>query len=173
MSKFKVGDKFLVVDAGDHCAVKNGDVVSLHENDGSSMKYYENKDGGIVCIADDRLKPLSTTNTLQVGQTYTSENGDEWECIFVRGDVAWMVGVYSGEVEGSAYAFDIDGTASWACIGAEQYNIKWGPKRETIHTKGSWAKKGMPHPNYYHYNITFDTIDGKPDWTTAKVTPCE
>lgn len=51
------------------------------------------------------------SNTLQVGQTYTSENGSECECIFVRDGKAWMVGVYSDGVGGSAYEFNIDGTA--------------------------------------------------------------
>lgn len=117
------------------------------------------------------------SNTLQVGETYTSKNGDEWECIFVRGDVAWMVGVYSGEVEGSAYAFDIDGTASWACIGAEQYNIKWGPKRETYRQRMIRAKGGEIREatewERHDFIIEYDLIDGTPDWTTAKVSPCD
>ena len=185
MSKFKVGDKFLVVDAGDHYSVKNGDVVSLHEDDGSWVKYYENKDGGVVLIADDRLKPLSTTNTLQVGETYTSENGGEWDCIFVRDGKAWMVGVYSGDATGFAYVFDIDGTASWAGYGGGGYNIKWGPKRETvtIPTTHIVYKSGTHrmydgHSQYEgaevnNMSITFDIIDGTTDWTTAKVTPCD
>lgn len=128
------------------------------------------------------------SNTLQVGQTYTSENGSEWECIFVRGGKAWMVGVYSGGAEGSAYAFDIDGTASWAsCAGDDGYNIKWVPKRETVSipflpskdNKGEWWSANSDSVTEhvgcggYSCRVTVDIIDGTPDWTTAKVTPCD
>lgn len=109
-------------------------------------------------------------NTLQVGQSYTSHNGSEWECIFVRDGKAWMIGVYSDGAHGTAYVFNIEGTAEWAGgHGAEGYNIKWGPMRETVSipflpnkdNKGEWCY------------LTVETIDGTPDWTTAKVTPCE
>lgn len=166
MRKFRVGDKFLVVDGGDHYSVKNGDVVSLHEDDGSFAKYYENKDGGIVCIADDRLQPLSTTNTLQVGETYTSENGSEWECIFIRDGKAWMLGVYPDGASGSAYDFDIDGTASWAGgHGSAGYNIKWRPKRET--------KRHVIYANGEKRDTEFDVVDGAVDWGSLRVLPCD
>lgn len=110
------------------------------------------------------------SNTLQVGQTYTSENGNKWECIFIRGDKAWLIGVFDGTAEGSAYQFDTDGTASWAGGNeSDGYNIKWGPKRETTnfalkHESGDFAS---------YATLTYDLIDGTPDWTTAKVTPCD
>lgn len=117
------------------------------------------------------------SNTLQVGQTYTSENGSEWECIFVRDRKAWMLGVYLDGASGAAYEFDIDGTASWAGgLGADAYNIKWEPKRETVKTRfsiGVWNKDDVGGSIHTDANITFDLIDGNPDWTTAKVTPCD
>ena len=122
------------------------------------------------------------SNTLQVGQTYTSENGDKWECIFIRDGKAWMAGVFDGVVEGSAYMFSIDGTN--ISQGGGTYNIKWGPNRETVtvpatyvyYGDGTYAVYGG-HDEYVgntmNLSITFDLIDGTPDWTTAKVMPCE
>ena len=116
------------------------------------------------------------SNTLQVGQTYTSENGMEWECIFVRNDMAWMAVMFDGSIGGSAaYVFNIDGTN--ISQGGDTYNIKWGPKRETV-TKRAQYGSGEFFPGHYGDSatplfITFDLIDGIPDWTTAKVTPCD
>lgn len=103
------------------------------------------------------------SNTLQVGKTYTSENGDKWECIFIRGGKAWLIGVFDGTAEGSAYQFDIDGTASWA--GVDDYNIKWEPKRETLGERVDLYDNAVV--------VYYDLIDGTPDWKTVKVTPCD
>lgn len=126
------------------------------------------------------------SNTLQVGKTYTSENGDKWECIFIRDGKAWMLGVYPDGASGSAYDFDIDGTASWAGgHGSAGYNIKWEPKRETVTIPATYVvtdcgRRSMfsGHIGYIgdeviKVSITIDTIDGTPDWETAKVTPCD
>lgn len=167
MSKFKVGDKFLVIDDESHYAIRNGDVVSLVVDDGTNVKYYEDKRGVVVCINDVRLNHIpDTTNTLQVGETYTSRNGSEWECIFVRDGKAWMIGVYPDGAKGSAYEFDIDGTASWAGgRGAEGYNIKWGPKRET--------KRHVIYANGEKRETEFDVVDGAVDWGSLRVLPCD
>lgn len=114
------------------------------------------------------------SNTLQVGQTYTSENGSEWECIFVRDGMAWMAGFYSDGEPSTAYIFDIDGTN--ISQGGGSYNIKWGPRRETVKTRfsvGVANKYALDGVDNHVANITFELIDGTPDWTTAKVTPCD
>lgn len=126
------------------------------------------------------------SNTLQVGKTYTSENGSEWECIFVREGKAWMLGVYPDGASGSAYDFDIDGTASWAGgHGSSGYNIKWGPKVESVSIPATYVVEGggmrFIFNGHYEYeykevfkvSITFELIDGTPDWSTAKVSPCD
>ena len=68
----------------------------------------------------------------------------------------------------------------WRNINAEltedEYNIKWGPKRETyrqrmIRAKGEEILEATEcqRPDFI---IEYDLIDGTPDWATAKVTPC-
>ena len=43
------------------------------------------------------------------------------------------------------------------------------PKVETVTTHGTWCNKGKMPKTQYVYEITFNLIDGKPDWNTAKV----
>lgn len=49
------------------------------------------------------------------------------------------------------------------------YRIKPEPKVETVTTHGTWCNKGKMPKTQYVYEITFNLIDGKPDWNTAKV----
>jgi len=51
---------------------------------------------------------VNETATLQVGETYTSNDGNKWECVAVKGDVAWLAGCYDGVADGSAYSFKTD-----------------------------------------------------------------
>ena len=173
MSKLKVGDKVRVVRVRDEstywCAYKEGDIHEITYAYG----------GGDFEVGWQRMHPNDIEpihqNTLQVGQTYTSENGDKWECIFVRNGKAWMAGVFDGVVEGSAYMFNIDGTN--ISQGGGTYNIKWGPKRETVTRAIDYVDGGFFNGDHNvsgeELSITFDIIDGKPDWTKAKVTPCD
>lgn len=163
MSKFKVGDRVRVIVSGEDAEYWHshevGDIVEIE-------KVYVDGDyeASNQTMMPHWIEP-APTNTLTVGETYTSANGNKWECIFVRDGRAWLVGMYDGKAEGSAYCFDVDGTASWT---AERdraaYNIVFEPVRET----GSrWVDiHGQT------VCITFDLINGTPDWSTAKVTPC-
>lgn len=49
------------------------------------------------------------------------------------------------------------------------YRIAPEPKVETVTTHGTWCNKGKMPKTQYVYEITFNLIDGKPDWNTAKV----
>ena len=94
---------------------------------------------------------------LTVGESYTSKNGDKWECIAVKGHVAWLAGVFTGEVRGTAYSFNLDGNA--ICLGINpEYNIIMS---RTVIVYGSIGG--------HEYDMTVTEIDGKPDWSTAKV----
>lgn len=169
MSKFKVGDKVRIV-ANRGCSVNDiGDVGVVTDLVELDVYEYRVKVGDRTKLHnwsyEDDLE-LVTENTLQVGQTYTSENGCEWECIFVRDSKAWMIGIYTDGAYGNAYDFDIDGTASWAGgSGAEGYNIKWGPKRET--------KRHVIYANGEKRDTEFDVVDGAVDWDSLRVLPCD
>lgn len=49
------------------------------------------------------------------------------------------------------------------------YRIAHEPKVETVTSRGTWCNKGKMPKTQYVYEITFNLIDGKPDWNTAKV----
>lgn len=171
MSKFKVGDRVRIL----HTDYSDTglEVGSVHEVKEAEYGYVGlvsigplNK-GMALCFLDEEVEIApAPTHTLTPGQTYTSANGNKWECIFVRDGKAWLVGVYEGKAEGSAYDFDVDGTASWV-IESERapYNIVFEPVRETVTLY-------VPDPAYnlsFKPFATLETVNGEPDWTTAKV----
>lgn len=94
---------------------------------------------------------------LTVGERYTSKNGNKWECIAVKGKVAWLAGVFSGEVIGSAYSFNLDGTSKCLSIDPD-YDIIMS---QTVTVNVSIGEG--------EYTMTVTEIGGKPDWSTAKV----
>ena len=110
---------------------------------------------------------------IEVGGKYTSYNGNKWKCIFVDGDSAWLS---PDCMKSAAYVFNTDGTN--ISQGGGDYNIKFSPVVETVNVKGSFNKAWDSdcfitlHEMHgdHKFNMTVDFIDGKPDWTTAKVT---
>lgn len=172
MSKFKV-------EAGKTYVADNGAVIgpmewydeeNLHAPDAPSpydgALWYE--DGTPWSRPGRTLIREHTTNTLTVGETYTSENGNEWYCIAVHGDTAWLVYSDNGQPDGPAYMFNLDGTN--ISQGGGKWNIVFGPKRETVRAKFGTTIKGK-HPQFDVIGmLEIDIIDGKPDWDTAKVT---
>ena len=94
---------------------------------------------------------------LTVGESYTSKNGHKWECIAVKGRVAWLASYYNGAADGTAYTFNLDGTS--ICFGLyPEYNIIMS---RTVTVYGAIGEN--------EYTMTVTEIDGKPDWSTAKV----
>ena len=83
----------------------------------------------------------------------------------MRDGKAWLVGVYGGNAEGSAYEFDVDGTASWAmeCYRAP-YNIVFEPVRTTHYHKVFAYGEGR--------DTKYDVVDGKVDWDSLEILPC-
>lgn len=193
MSKFKVGDRVRVIGPVRSAVELRGeweveDLLVGQVGTNTTEQYR----GPLVKIdgywfGSDAVELVSDTptNTLTQGQTYTSANGNKWECIFVRDGKAWCVGVHDGKAEGSAYDFDIDGTASWAIeCNRDVYNIVFDPERETVTRYVTYVDYGGAKSGFYHelggyggktattLAITFDLINGTPNWSTAKVTPC-
>lgn len=111
---------------------------------------------------------------IEVGKTYTSKNGHEWLCIAVDGEYAHMR--LPDNPAGSAYCFKADGTN--ISQGGGGWDIKFGPDRRSITVQGSFVVDDIHDiPMTYHhtfgeyvFNMTIDMVDGKPDWSSAKLT---
>ena len=101
--------------------------------------------------------------TLQVGETYTSNNGSTHKCIAVIGDVAWLAGYYAGVANGAAYSFKTDGTPICLAIGGDKYRIKFHPtiKQQQYDVIVDGVAVA----------INYKTVDGVPDFTDATVVP--
>lgn len=163
MSKFKVGDKVRVVAMNTGHQFNIGEVVII---DRVYEAYYAATNGKeLWYLTDAEIEPITPPRQLEVGGTYTSKNGNKWECIAVKGDVAWLVGVYSDGVTGSAYSFKLDGTPICLKSSSGEYNIIFPPiieeRRIPFYAEGN---------DVY---LTYTVKDGVPDWDTAKVVPCE
>lgn len=168
MSKFKVGDRVRVIANEYGHEFDIGEVVTIIKVCPDDYQA-ESDDGDAWWVIASELLPVPQVNTLTPGQTYTSANGNKWECIFVRDGKAWLVGVFDGNAEGSAYDFDVDGTASWVMeYDRAAYSIVFEPVRETVYTHNSIWNGGK-----FKYKVSVDMVDGTPDWSTAKVTPCD
>lgn len=107
---------------------------------------------------------------IKVGETYTSLGGG-YECLFIRGDLAWLA--YGGT--GTAYRWN---KISGRCIDlGEKYNIDLTPKpkRETVEYVGHWDSMDndfydcAPDGDLCHnVKLTWDTLDEVPQWDTLK-----
>lgn len=97
---------------------------------------------------------------IEVGKRYKSENGSEWECVAVRGDIAWQVGVYDDRIQGSAYSFKTDGTP--ICLyNNSEYRIKFDPVVECV--------AEIVELNGKSVRVEYQLFNGKPDFTQARI----
>lgn len=101
-------------------------------------------------------------STLQVGETYTSNNGSTHKCIAVIGDTAWLAGYYDGVANGAAYSFKTDGSPICLASG-DKYRIKFSPtiKQQQYDVIVDGVAVA----------INYKTVDGVPDFTDATVVP--
>jgi hypothetical protein len=169
--KYKVGDKVKVVGCYyGHC-FEIGQVVTIEKVRCDNLDY-KVSDGNDYWYVDElEIEPYTPPHQIEVGGKYTSRNGDSWECIAVKGDIAWL-----NHGTTTAYTFKIDGTP--ICLGAgSKYTIDLGPKVETITVKGSINGNCVNLMTYHQqmgdhkFTMQVTTLDGKPDWSTAKITP--
>lgn len=169
MSKFKVGDRVRIV----HTDYQGEglDVGTVHEvaelfNFGIGLRgscaecnlYFSN--GEVVTY-------MPSPNAIQLNHEYTSKNGQKWECIAIRGDVAWLVGVHEGKADGAAYMYKLDGSAVCLRTSPHVYDINWEPVVEWL----SFALKQEHYGVIHHATLKYPVVDGKPDFTQATVTP--
>jgi len=158
MSKFKVIGKSM----GHGFDI--GEIVTLHVDDETDEKSYIGKSGQYY-VKDTSLEPY-TPSRFELGKTYKTREHEEYTCIYIADNgKAWLV---SGD--SPAYVWDADGrsislTPAW--------DVVFGPVVEWVSTCGSWAKKATKHPEAnYKYALEFPMVNGVPDFTQAKVTPC-
>ncbi len=113
---------------------------------------------------------------IEVGKTYTSKNGHKWLCVAVDGEYAHMRN--ADTPQSAAYCFKTDGTNISQCGG--DWDIKFEPVREQIEVHGSFNRLSQGYdPEYitihhthgdHKFIMTIDMVDGKPDWSSAKLT---
>lgn len=101
--------------------------------------------------------------TIQVGETYTSINGDNWECIAVKGDIAWLAGCFDGDARGAAYRFKTDGTpiSLDGCEGGYRIKFPTTIKQQQYDVIVDGVAVA----------INYKTVGGVPDFTDATVVP--
>lgn len=73
-TQYKVGDKFVVVEAGKLSELEHGQVVTLSYNDGTGCPYFNND---TVCIFWHRLKSYTNENAKQKLEQLLSTRGEE------------------------------------------------------------------------------------------------
>lgn len=168
--KYKVGDK----------------VRFLSESGFSFVSPITGTTGVIKKVIDDNLYTIDTPeyedltfwgheiepiNAIQVGETYPTQSQGSYKCIAIEGNTAWMIW---SEIS-AAYRWNAS-TGKSLCLNAS-YDIDLTPKpvRETVEYVGHWDDGSY---NFYNEHlamggchpirITFEKVDGIPDWSTLK-----
>lgn len=109
---------------------------------------------------------------IEVGKTYTGKNGIEWLCIAVDGEYAYMR--LPDNPAGSAYCFKTDGTN--ISQGGGDWDVQFEPVIKTVTRHldaietSSYAGHSRFEFEYGSMQLTFETIDGVIDWSTARIT---
>lgn len=177
MSNFKVGDLVRIIESPYGCQSlqegMTGIVVSVGDGNVDLNGKYDCGNENHLCFKDDWIEHAAPENTIQLNETYTSKNGQKWQCIAVRGDTAWLV---AGSGKGAAYTFKLDGTN--ICQGGGEWDIKWKPVVEWVELPITYDAKRqnmtgghLYNDGYVRANINFPLIDGVPDFAQATVTP--
>lgn len=131
-------------------------------------------DGEVWWVIASELIPAPQHNTITTGQTYTMASGRKMRVIHIEDGKAFGVFLNDNGTASlnSAYTWDMDGEYQNAVAGVrDEYRIVFEPVRETV-TQEFGPLDGI---NYFHGNVkvSIETINGTPDWSTAKVTPCD
>lgn len=173
----KVGCKAIALGEeanGYYCCFNEGDEITCIKEYSDGDFEFVDQDGTEQTLSSSGFKEL-TQNTIQLNRQYTSKNGQKWECIAIRGEVAWL-SVVDGD---DAYRFKLDGTNLSYGFGA--WDIKWEPviewRTNTAHLcdDGGSYHMGAGESGSYSGGVTvtikYPVVDGKPDFTQATVTP--
>jgi hypothetical protein len=166
MTKFKAGD-MVKYTSNSRKALTNGLIYTVI--DGGNAWVDVSGDGGCFMTMCPSQFELVVANKLQVGETYTSNNGNSWVAIYECNDLVWM----KSPDGGAAYVFKRDGTT--ISMGSNNgYSINWEVTKGPIIEEGVYVTGGFhlgitgkgSYDNILVHNLTVTTVDGVPDWTT-------
>ena len=165
MNKFNVGDMVRRKEEGWRTTVgKSYEVLGVWE----FIIDVENDEGDKHNYLEEYFE-LVVPNKLQVGETYTSHNGQSWVAIYEEDGFVWM----KSPDGGAAYVFKRDGTT--ISMGSNSgYSINWEATKGPIIEEGVYVTGGYhlgttgkgSYDNILVNNLTVTTVDGVPDWTT-------
>ena len=165
MTKFNVGDMVRRTEEGWRTTVgKSYKVLGVWE----FIIDVENDEGDKHNYLEEYFE-LVVPNKLQVGETYTSHNGQSWVAIYEEDGFVWM----KSPDGGAAYVFKRDGTT--ISMGSNSgYSINWEATKGPIIEEGVYVTGGYhlgttgkgSYDNILVNNLTVTTVDGVPDWTT-------
>jgi len=155
------GDKVRVVGNTSLHMFNVGDIVTCRSVDSDYMPSFTNGADWSYMFSDDYVD-VTDPATLQVGETYTSIGGYEWDCIAVKGDVAWL-SIACKDITNNAYPFKLDGTPIHLKYHGDKYRIKFPPtiKQQQYDVIVDGVAVA----------INYKTVDGVPDFTDATVVP--
>jgi len=115
------------------------------------------------------------TQQLEVGKTYTSENGREWFCIAVDGDIAHMR--YAHNPSAAAYSWHVDGETICFSGGFDaEYRIVFEPERGEVVLEGGSDVDGYWEFDNFNgtiretHRLTLSTLDGEGELATGTYT---
>lgn len=136
-------------------------VASIVWSDGMGRAWNDDLTKSYAHTIGSSCEFVNNPETIKVGETYTSNNGNKWECVAVKGDIAWLAGCYDGFAVGSAYSFKTDGTPICLSIDAVIVCIKFTPtiKQQQYDVIVDGVAVA----------INYKTVDGVPDFTDATV----
>lgn len=167
MTNFNVGD-MIERTSYDSGGLHQGGTYKVVSTDGIWLTVINDSGDEQECLCCNSTL-VTTTNKLQVGETYTSHNGHSWVAIYEEYDFVWM----KSPDGGAAYVFKKDGTTISMGSNSE-YSINWEVTKGPIIEEGVVVYGG--YQLYIHnsresevthsYKITVTTVDGVPDWTT-------
>lgn len=173
MGNIKVGDMVRVLRKTTGHQFKIGSVVQMAGYEGDGIHLFEDFTGVTWFMDPEEYEYLCGKNTIQLNNQYTSKNGNKWECIAVRGDTAWLAGIFDGVADGAAYMYKLDGSAVCLASRSDKYDIKWEPVVE-------WVEDALGYDTNdrqiystlgdVKINVRFPLIDGEPDFTQATIT---
>jgi len=181
MSKYKVGDRVRILHTDyNNCGL---DVGTIHE-----VKYVNSYGIDLLGIGpENKDDPLYFTHwevepapapRFELEKTYKTREHGEYTCIHVADNgKAWLV---SGD--SPAYVWDADGrsislTPEWDVVFGPV--VEWASLNVAIVKdndgklwSGHLEGDNRPYTDANYVNLSFPLIDGTPDFTQAKVTPC-